>query len=64
MEPGHSRLVVEIPTDVYEKLEELQRVRGTYKKAIVAALIIREYGHHLKAETRRQTNEENHESLQ
>lgn len=36
MEPDHSRLVVEIPTTVYDELDWLQKHLGRYKKTIVA----------------------------
>ncbi len=61
MEPGRKRLVVEIPEEAYEKLEFLQQASGKYRWALVTDWINRAYGHHMKAQTRKENTEETHE---
>lgn len=53
MEPHDSRLVVEIPTTVYEELDLLQKWQGRFKKSIVSDLVHKEYLRQRKANEKR-----------
>lgn len=53
MEPDHSRLVVEIPSTVYDELELLQNWQGKFKKQIVAELVHKEYQRQVRANEKR-----------